>query len=252
MNTQNIPWKRISVEAAAIVASILLAFAIDAWWDERVERIEEREILESLQVEFLVNRDAAQAVVQRHETGVQNIARFVSLTDEQVLELSAEEIEDYLLDFASPYTFDPVRGTVDVLLSSGKLGILESPKLREALTTFTNIVEDSVEDQQYMSAWALAVWEESARVGGPYRKRLGNRSAEECADSPRSGACFVNEALDYLPAATPEDLLRLRQDKILMSYVNRGKEVSIRYASEVRRVQDQIEVVLELVEESLQ
>ena len=32
--TQKIPWKRISVEAAASVASILLAFAIDAWWEE--------------------------------------------------------------------------------------------------------------------------------------------------------------------------------------------------------------------------
>ena len=29
-----IPWKRISIEAAAVVASILLAFAIDAWWQE--------------------------------------------------------------------------------------------------------------------------------------------------------------------------------------------------------------------------
>ena len=29
--TQKIQWKRLSVEAFAIVASILLAFAIDAW-----------------------------------------------------------------------------------------------------------------------------------------------------------------------------------------------------------------------------
>lgn len=32
-------------EGVVIVASILLAFAIDAWWDERKERVEEREIL---------------------------------------------------------------------------------------------------------------------------------------------------------------------------------------------------------------
>jgi len=30
INADKIPWKRFSVEAAAIVASILLAFAIDA------------------------------------------------------------------------------------------------------------------------------------------------------------------------------------------------------------------------------
>jgi hypothetical protein len=32
---QKIQWKRLSVEAVAIVASILFAFAIDAWWDDR-------------------------------------------------------------------------------------------------------------------------------------------------------------------------------------------------------------------------
>jgi len=38
--TEKIPWKRLVLEATAIVASILLAFAIDAWWDERQDRKE--------------------------------------------------------------------------------------------------------------------------------------------------------------------------------------------------------------------
>ncbi len=46
--TQNIPWKRLSVEAAAIVASILLAFSIDAWWHDRQQRNEEQTILQAL------------------------------------------------------------------------------------------------------------------------------------------------------------------------------------------------------------
>lgn len=33
-DSKEIPWKRIGIEATAIVASILLAFAIDAWWEE--------------------------------------------------------------------------------------------------------------------------------------------------------------------------------------------------------------------------
>ncbi len=33
-DSKDIPWKRIAIEATAIVASILLAFAIDAWWEE--------------------------------------------------------------------------------------------------------------------------------------------------------------------------------------------------------------------------
>ncbi|VUX55771.1 conserved exported protein of unknown function, partial [uncultured Woeseiaceae bacterium] len=51
-NGNNIQWKRLSVEAAAIVASILLAFTIDAWWDDKKEREDERAILSSLLAEF--------------------------------------------------------------------------------------------------------------------------------------------------------------------------------------------------------
>ncbi len=52
---EEIPWKRISIEAAAIVGSILLAFSIDAWWEERHERIDETEQLARLHVEFTRN-----------------------------------------------------------------------------------------------------------------------------------------------------------------------------------------------------
>ena len=53
--TQNIQWKRIVVEAAAIVGSILLAFAIDAWWDDRQDRAAEQRIFVGLKSEFEEN-----------------------------------------------------------------------------------------------------------------------------------------------------------------------------------------------------
>ena len=40
-----------------IVASILLAFAIDAWWEERQDRQTERDDLARLHAEFVWNRD---------------------------------------------------------------------------------------------------------------------------------------------------------------------------------------------------
>jgi len=45
---QNIAWSRIVVEGIAIVASILLAFAIDAWWDNKKQHDAEQVVLENL------------------------------------------------------------------------------------------------------------------------------------------------------------------------------------------------------------
>jgi len=164
---QRIDWRRLSAEAAAIVASILLAFAIDAWWDERSDRAEEKEILESLQVEFEANRREAADVILAHERSVQYVAMLMGLSDDEILALSAEDVERHLRYFANPRTFDAIRGSVDALTSAGKLG-----------------------------------------------------------------------------------LLRLRKNTALMGYVNRNRENSVRYASEIRLALQQIESILALIEGS--
>ncbi len=56
-STRNVPWFRIAAEGAVVVASILLAFAIDARWDERLERSAEREELSRLQAGFSLGDD---------------------------------------------------------------------------------------------------------------------------------------------------------------------------------------------------
>ena len=43
-----IPWLRVFVEGVVIVGSILLAFGIDAWWDERQDRAVEQALLTGL------------------------------------------------------------------------------------------------------------------------------------------------------------------------------------------------------------
>ena len=54
--------RRLVLEAAVIVASILAAFALERWWDARLERAEEQLTLGALQVEFL----EAKAELERH------------------------------------------------------------------------------------------------------------------------------------------------------------------------------------------
>ena len=41
-NSSRLSWARLLAEAVAIVVSILIAFGLDAWWDESREAAEER------------------------------------------------------------------------------------------------------------------------------------------------------------------------------------------------------------------
>ena len=250
--TTQIPWKRLSAEAAAIVLSILVAFAIDAWWDERQERAEEREVLESLYVEFKVNLDGAASAISIQERTIQNVATLMELRQDEILALPMGEVTDIVNSLATPYTFDPVRGSVDALYSSGKLGILRDRELREALTTFVNDLDDSVEDAYYMAQTALTVWHEIARNGGPWRVKTDSQIDLDCANPHPPGTCYIDNLLDYLPVATAQDLLRLRNNTVLMGYVNQNNVNSAYYSSEILKIEIQIEAVLRLLEENLQ
>ena len=53
--TRQIPWLRVFVEGVVIVGSILLAFGIEAWWDDHQDRAEEQRIFVGLKSEFEQN-----------------------------------------------------------------------------------------------------------------------------------------------------------------------------------------------------
>ena len=53
--TRSIPWLRVFVEGVVIVGSILLAFGIDAWWDDRANLEETRGNLEAVRIELQEN-----------------------------------------------------------------------------------------------------------------------------------------------------------------------------------------------------
>ena len=249
--TQEIPWKRLAVEAAAIVVNILLAFAIDAWWDEQQERAEERELLHSLHVEFEAHRVKAASVISFHDRVIQSVAMLMELRQDEILALPSKAVEEMISSLASPRTFDAVRGSVDALISSGKLGILRDRELREALTTFVNVVDDAAEDADYLAQSSMTDWNEIVRNGGPWRTKTDRLTAEDCAGPHPDKNCYTNDALDFLPVATPQDLLRLRNNTVLMGYVYQDKVNAVHYSAEIRQAEIQIETVLRLLEENL-
>ena len=74
-DTQKLPWKRLLAEATAIVLSILLAFAIDAWWEDRGDRQAEKLLLHRLKADFSEIQSAILMIEAEHrETSAACIA----------------------------------------------------------------------------------------------------------------------------------------------------------------------------------
>ena len=133
--TQKIPWKRISVEAAAIVASILLAFAIQAWWEEQQEKRDEKTYLTSLRQELIRGLDSVAEREGVHKEVLDaNVALINQIQDES--RTSVESLHHMFSLLSRPTDLRLPRAVFDDLVSSGGTQLIRSDDLRIALALY--------------------------------------------------------------------------------------------------------------------
>ena len=129
---RKIPWPRIAVEGVAIVASILLAFSIDAWWANQVDSIEEKEILTALQREFETNLVTLEEQLSYREA-VRASANLILTAAAGKTRLEPAELDRLLGDIVWVGWVDLSTGALASLLQSGQLSLIKNQKLREQL-----------------------------------------------------------------------------------------------------------------------
>ena len=146
-----IQWRRLATEAAAIVVSILLAFAIDAWWDERNDRVRLVSAIRNLTAEVADARIEIVRATQRNQDRIDSLKKFLSLSAEQFLELDANSISTS--QFGPPSPFDTSGFALQGLLSGGNLEIISDDELRAALISWSQfpaeIERDYAEAEQF-------------------------------------------------------------------------------------------------------
>jgi hypothetical protein len=224
---------------STIVFSILLAFAIDASWAERQLRVEEREALAALEAEFTANLQQVSSVIELHTAWLESVRMLIELPDERINALPQETVSGIMLATANPTTFDPVLGTTTSLVQAGKLGVLRDPRLREALSSFEGFVADAEDDADLLFALAPDVWRAMIPYGAPW--------SDPATEVGTAGAV---EGLSFLPKATAQDLLNVRADQEVMGRVSFFHWNVGYYLVELRRLQAQMSMVLELISES--
>jgi hypothetical protein len=151
-NSQNIPWKRISVEAAAIVGSILFAFAIDAWWDQRAESAQERNVLETLLVDMRdfqsTRREGRDVVI---DAIIESARVLLDIARAPERSITDREIDHLLNDLTYIVSaFDLGIPMLNMLFEGGEIASLENDDLRACLADlqFALSVERSYSERE--------------------------------------------------------------------------------------------------------
>ena len=224
---------RFVVEAMVIVASILLAFAIDAWWDQRQERRDESEAIAQLEVDFRSNAARLDTIRARHEAALEAAYDILARAGMGGVSESTSSTAELAFVALRAWTYDPVLGGINSLIQSGKLGILRNDSLRVALAGWPDIVEDLNGDEWIESRTTF-------EVTAPY---LAERRA--LFDALRAAGRLSR--LDVEPTSDWSSLLSDSVFVQMMSWRVNSLEVIL---VEVDAVDASIRRILELLEES--
>jgi hypothetical protein len=230
-------WQRLLLEGGAVVASILLAFAIDAWWADLGEARREREILVDLRAEFEANRTGLDAQAGHHHENADAALRLYAIATG--IEREAERpMLDSLLDatLLAAGSLNLAQGVYSSIVSSGDVGLIEDDSLRYALGSWPGVLEDALEDE----VW---IWEDVQERFVPFLVHRAPLSSVMRFDLEADRAILSDEV--------PFDYTSLLSDRAFQNYLV-YKAWNERFAAAaVLRASDSARQVLRLIDRRL-
>jgi hypothetical protein len=161
-----LPWIRIFAEAVVVVGSILLAFAIDAWWDYRGELRQEDEIVQALEAEFTLNREKLEQDIEGVREYTAAAQRLLRAARSNAVEAQGvDSLGTDLWQSLSWRTANLSTANLDVIVSTGRLDLIRDAQLRSALAGWKALLEDMAEEEEYE-------WREIVERYRPYMGRF--------------------------------------------------------------------------------
>jgi hypothetical protein len=141
-------WRHPLLEGLAVLVAILIAFGLEAWWQERSERVAERVYLEALSGEledarsFFVTQDQALAADIDLAQAVRG-----ALNSDSAPSISDDSVNVLALQLAPVSVQTPPRAALDDLISSGGIGLVQSDVLRRAVASYVQALESDARTQ---------------------------------------------------------------------------------------------------------
>lgn len=134
-----IPWLRLFAEGGIICASVLLALAADAWWDEREDESSESSYLTLLHRDLeRIQDDLVQQIAFEQAQMRDGIEAYRGLSrpSDSLTDSERDELSGQLQRLVVRRTMVPRDATYRDLIGSGNLRLLDDPILRNRVVDF--------------------------------------------------------------------------------------------------------------------
>jgi hypothetical protein len=174
-------------EIVLVVIGILIALNINTWNNNRIERIKERNLLDNLHEDFLLNKallDSVKVVHLNHLKIYNKIKSYFPVENYITFNDTISKYENNI----TYLTFDPNSGTVNSVLNSGNLNIIQNDTLQRYLTKWQDVKNDYLEEEEHY--WKF-LWEQY----WPFFQKEGDMFNKNALTESASLRVFQNRVL---------------------------------------------------------
>ena len=133
-------------EIVLVVIGILIALQINTWNNERIEKRKEHSVLLGLHKTFSDNLENLNNIITMSRTSFDSCKKMLTLMGPNASDYTTKEV-DSLIDLMINYsTYDPSVGTLDDIINSGKLNIIQNPVLKTNISNWSGMMDDTKKD----------------------------------------------------------------------------------------------------------
>ena len=230
---QATPVRRLAVEGVVIVFSILLAFGVDAWWDQRQAQTEELDQLVAVRDEAEGNRLALDSIVSINVEHRRRIDRFFRASADELSTVPPDSVGRWIADLVIPWTFDAELSSAISLVGTARSGLPQGREARRLLSRWVQLLEDADEEKDAM-------------------RNLANEAAGLVAAASTAG---VSDGLQMIPAIAarqgPRILSQMRSDPAFIAAMMSMAQQQYIYLDELGAASSTLDSLRSVVEAGL-
>jgi hypothetical protein len=152
----SLPWKRLFAEFGVIVSGVLIALAVDSWWERKQEQQQAGDYLKQLLVDFQETRRRLQGTIAGDSIMLERVN---SVLDRAY---AGPFPAPDSLELPTGYNFfEPLTGTLTALVASGDLRLIGNDSIRFELIGFSALIDAT---KSILSHTETLIWHSTERV----------------------------------------------------------------------------------------
>ncbi|MDG1277838.1 MAG: DUF6090 family protein [Algoriphagus sp.] len=135
-------------EIALVMIGILLALQVNNWNEERKDKKKEEAFLNQIHIEFTENKIQFEKVRGFHSKSLKSCDWM--LANQPFKSVSLDSLRYHSLWSRVAYTFDPSQSSIESLVNTGNINLIQDIALRKALIGWQDLIIDYLEEEKEM------------------------------------------------------------------------------------------------------